>query len=178
MWFDAEISVLVALAGCCRRSHLHALELCSLGFYPGPQCCVVKLHLRFMSKTHMTTKGAASLRSVVISALPSEQSDVVLICPVRMLRLFVDRTDVSWVFYNLQTEHVFFQPPSRHKKYRSNNRTYNFPVTCTCLWKTNRTISGVLKKVSRMQHKNSSIRQSKTRVRIKKNLNHFCWNFV
>ena len=44
----------------------------------------------------MTTKGAASLRSVVISALPSEQSDVVLICPVRTLRLFVDRTDVSW----------------------------------------------------------------------------------
>ena len=84
-----------ALAAVCCRSELHTLEHCSLVFQPASRGCAVKPHPRFKRKTHMTTKGVASLCSVVILVLPSEQSDVVSICPVRTLRLIVDQTDVS-----------------------------------------------------------------------------------
>ena len=85
---------LVALAAGRRRSELHALERDSLVFQPGLQGCAARPHPRFLSKTHITTKGVSSLRPVVIPALPPEPADVISLCPVRTLRLYVDRSDV------------------------------------------------------------------------------------
>ena len=70
------------------------LERDSLVFQPGMQGCAVRPNPRFLSKTDITTKGVSSLRPVLISALPPQPADTISLCPVRTLRLYVNRSDV------------------------------------------------------------------------------------
>ena len=93
-WLTWKTLFLVALAAGKRRSELHALERDSVTFGPDTSSVQLRPHPRFLSKTHISAGGIATLQRVSIPALPSGDSDTVSLCPVRTLQRYIEVSDM------------------------------------------------------------------------------------
>ena len=93
-WLTWKALFLVALAAGKRRSELHALERESVAFGPDASSVQLKPHPRFLSKTHISAGGVATLQQVSIPALPSVDPDTPSLCPVRTLQRYIEVSDL------------------------------------------------------------------------------------
>ena len=86
---------LFALALGKRRSEIHALQRSSASFSPDFSSVTVQPGAKFMSKTHLSSKGVGALKPVTVPALPFVSEQVApTLCPVSMLKTYVDVSDV------------------------------------------------------------------------------------
>ena len=81
---------LVALATAKRRSEIHAIVMEGSGLSSCKSNFVLAFDRNFVSKTRQTTK--LSERHVVLPALHEEGDDVQLLCPVRAIVVYLERT--------------------------------------------------------------------------------------
>ena len=85
---------LLSLALGKRRSELHALQRASVCFNTGPVSVTLQPHSKFLSKTHISSKGVGALRAVTVPALPEATGNALpTLCPVLMLKRYIEVTD-------------------------------------------------------------------------------------
>ena len=91
-WLTLKTTFLLALATGRRRSELHALTQ-NVRWVNGESKEVeLSIHLDFVGKTHLTSKGPGSFRSVSLKALQEADGQDLLLCPVRTLEAYLDRS--------------------------------------------------------------------------------------
>ena len=91
-WLTLKTTFLLALATGRRRSELHALTQ-NVRWVNGESKAVeLSIHPDFVGKTHLTSKGPGSFRSVSLKALQEADGQDLLLCPVRTLEAYLDRS--------------------------------------------------------------------------------------
>ena len=91
-WLTLKTTFLLALATGRRRSELHALTR-NVSWVNGESREVqLSIHPDFVGKTHLTSKGPGSFRSVSVKALQEADGQDLLLCPVRTLEAYLDRS--------------------------------------------------------------------------------------
>ena len=89
---DSQDDVLLALATGKRRSELHALTKNVSWLNGGMRFVEVSEHPDLVGKTQVTTRGVSLFKSVTLNALENADGQDALLCPVRMLEVYLDRT--------------------------------------------------------------------------------------
>ena len=84
---------LLALALGKRRSELHAIQRDSVEFADGDVSVTLRPCVKFLSKTHISSKGMGAFKSATIPALPLVNGDSDVLCPVNTLRQYLAVTD-------------------------------------------------------------------------------------
>ena len=89
---------LLALATAKRRSEIHAIVMEGSGLSEGKSNFVLAFDRNFVPKTQQTSK--LSERHVVVPALPYLDAEEQLLCPVRALSIYLDRTAAVRALHN------------------------------------------------------------------------------
>ena len=84
---------LTALALGKRRSELHAIQRDSVEFADGDVSVTLRPSVKFLSKTHITSKGMGAFKSATIPALPRADGVPDPLCPVSTLKQYLAVTD-------------------------------------------------------------------------------------
>lgn len=81
------------LASGRRCSEVHALLRSTVRFAPDLSSVTIKPHPRFISKTHLSSRGVGALTTITIPALRDADDAPLHLCPVRWLKHYVTRSD-------------------------------------------------------------------------------------
>ena len=84
---------LTALALGKRRSELHAIRRDSVEFAEDGSSVTLRPSVKFLSKTHISSKGMGAFKSASIPALPRVDGDPDVLCPVNVLKQYITMTD-------------------------------------------------------------------------------------
>ena len=84
---------LLALALGKRRSELHAIQRDSVEFADGDVSVTLRPSVKFLSKTHISSKGMGAFKSATVPALPAIDGARDALCPVNTLRQYLAATD-------------------------------------------------------------------------------------
>ena len=86
----AKVFFLLALATGKRRSELHALVYEGSGLKVDKSAFILRVDLSFLSKTDRLKHVSSS--TFELPALPSPEKEERMLCPVRALSIYLDRT--------------------------------------------------------------------------------------
>ena len=81
------------LSSGARRSEIHALDVSRVGWSKNQEKVTLRPNLGFMAKNHVARDPATAFQGFTIKAMaPSVPESDIVICPVRALRIYLERT--------------------------------------------------------------------------------------